>query len=613
VLSEQHLEDQQRAHSNKAANKTATAAAFAATGSTSANGDPRRFSRAVCNICGKKGHTADACFQNADATCERSKEIAPLNTALGRRVASEKRGANSKTRRSSRVPPRTTRSPTPATAPWAGSPEGADAAIAYATGVDDDAADDGFCYSAVGDHRTPTRTPHPPHMMRRRSDLTDFRPCGDSIAGIDGTVQRCQGMGTLEVLVQDRLDQTVALKIRNVRLVPRSNLSLLSASQLLADGYEIALRAPAHLKTPHAETLPLRTARGLFFLTARRTYAAAARARSETCTPADARAGKLGITPGPYDDTAGLAATFRAAHDAHSSTHVAALTTDAAATVMARRLHIGIKTMRRLPSFTADAPPSLAKVRTNPSTTTAATMKRLSHVESRYVESTPGRLFHMDICGPLPESKLGRFRYAMVLVDDSTRFKMGITLRSRDEAGTHIRRFISRFNSLASHSQGRISKVGTLLTDGAREFLSHAVQHLLDEHGVNKIEAPPEVHALNGVAERAILSIFTQVRARAKQRAQRLLGRGHVSQYRHPEPRDRRPPRSLQLLRRSYNSATAHNEHPTVGLPRLGADAGTHTLETRRQCTGGYQSRALGEATREFPHLDPATAPHSKH
>jgi hypothetical protein len=254
----------------------------------------------------------------------------------------------------------------------------------------------------------------------------------------------------------------VALKIRDVRLVPRSNLSLLSASQLLADGYQIALQAPAHHKTPHAETLPLRTARGLFFLTARRTYAATARARSETCTPADARAGELGITPGPYDDTAGLAATFRAAHDAHSSTHVAALTTEAAATVMARRLHVGIKTMRRLPSFTADAPPSLAKVRTNPSTTTAATMKRLSHVESRYVESTPGRLFHMDICGPLPESKLGRFRYAMVLVDDSTRFKMGIALRSRDEAGAHIRRFISRFNSsMASHSQGRFSKVGT--------------------------------------------------------------------------------------------------------------------------------------------------------
>ena len=131
-------------------------------------------------------------------------------------------------------------------------------------------------------------------------------------------------MGKLEILVQDRLDQTVALKIRNVRLVPRSNLSLLSASQLLADGYGIALQAPARLPTPQGATLPLRTARGLFFLAARRTYAAAARTQSSNCAPANTRTENLGVTPGPHDDTAGLAATFRAAHDAHSNTHVAA-------------------------------------------------------------------------------------------------------------------------------------------------------------------------------------------------------------------------------------------------------------------------------------------------
>ena len=89
---------------------------------------------------------------------------------------------------------------------------------------------------------------------------------------------------------------------------------------------------------------------------------------------------------------------------------------------------------------------------------------------------------------------------------------MGLALRTRDEAGAHIRSFLARFNSLAAHSQGPISKVGTLFTDGAREFLSHAVQHMLDENSVNKVEAPPEVHALNGVAERAILSIFSKVK-----------------------------------------------------------------------------------------------------
>ena len=207
MLSEQHLEDKQRAlSSNKAATKTATAAAFAAASSSAASGDPRRSQAPVCSICGKKFHTANACYQNADAPDVQARELAPLNTALGRRVASEKRGASSSNRRSnSRVPPRTTRGPTPATAPWAGSPEGADAAIAYATAIDDDAAKDGFCYSAVANRQTATHAPHPPHILNiavdsgatwhlhgRRGDLTDFRPCGDSIAGIDGFVQRCQ-------------------------------------------------------------------------------------------------------------------------------------------------------------------------------------------------------------------------------------------------------------------------------------------------------------------------------------------------------------------------------------------------------------------------------------
>ena len=528
VLSEQHLEDRQRAQSNRAATKTATAAAFVATHSA-ASSDPRRSHLPVCSICSIKGHTANACWRNADATDERAKASAPRSSALGRCVAADI-SSPANYRRRNRLLPRTATSASTA-APWTVSPEGADAAIAYATStIADDSAEDGLCYSAVGGKASPTPQPTSRviniavdsgvtwHLHGRRDDMSDIRACDDSIAGIDGAVQRCHGVGTLNIAVKNHVDETVQLQIRNVRLAPHANLSLLSASQLiLPDGFVIALQTPAQLKTPCGSTLPLRIARGLFFLDAR-TGSAASDTPSQTrlCKAADGHAEWTNIEP-PQDGKPGIVATFRAAHDAHASSHIAALTTDAAAAVMARRLHIGIKAVRRLPTFTTDAPPSLAKVRTNPSTTTAVTMRRLSHAETRYVESTPGRLFHMDICGPLPESKLGRFKYAMVLVDDSTRFNMGIAMRSRDEAGAHIRRFIVRFNSLAAHSQGRVSKVGTLLTDGAREFLSNAVQHLLDENGVNKIEAPPEVHALNGVAERAILSIFTRVRTHLEQ------------------------------------------------------------------------------------------------
>ena len=55
--------------------------------------------------------------------------------------------------------------------------------------------------------------------------------------------------------------------------------------------------------------------------------------------------------------------------------------------------------------------------------------------------------------------------------------------------------------------------VGTLHTDGAGEFTSGKFRDELAEETVHKTESSPEIHAMNGVAERAIRSIFAQVRA----------------------------------------------------------------------------------------------------
>ena len=90
---------------------------------------------------------------------------------------------------------------------------------------------------------------------------------------------------------------------------------------------------------------------------------------------------------------------------------------------MCCRLHLGVGRMRALPSITADAPSNLGKARasTSPFMVTANATKR-AHTESRYMESQSGRLIHLDIAGPLLESRIGRFRYLMLLIDDSTRF-----------------------------------------------------------------------------------------------------------------------------------------------------------------------------------------------
>ena len=182
VLSEHHLEDQQRAISNRSATKTATAAAFVAAHSA-AGSDPRRSHLPVCSVCGIRGHAANACWHNADAT-----ESAPRNSALGRRVAADKSKPTNHRRRN-RQPPRTTTS-APTTAPWTLSPEGADAAFAYATGtIADDTAEDGLCYSAVGLKKAsptpqPTSRAHTLKDRRQRNRVNQPRALREAARGI---------------------------------------------------------------------------------------------------------------------------------------------------------------------------------------------------------------------------------------------------------------------------------------------------------------------------------------------------------------------------------------------------------------------------------------------
>ena len=61
---------------------------------------------------------------------------------------------------------------------------------------------------------------------------------------------------------KNSLGQEHALSIKDVRLTPNANISLLSASQLMADqSFEDILAPPAHLITPCGAPLPLPIAR----------------------------------------------------------------------------------------------------------------------------------------------------------------------------------------------------------------------------------------------------------------------------------------------------------------------------------------------------------------
>ena len=170
--------------------------------------------------------------------------------------------------------------------------------------------------------------------------------------------------------------------------------------------------------------------------------------------------------------------------------------------------------MNLLPSLTSDAPANLsrAKVGACPSCVTANATHH-PHRASKYEESMPGRLIHADIAGPFVKSAVGHFEYLLVLVDDHSRFKFGLPLVKRSDAPAHIRSFIASFNSFASRTGSTVQPIGTLHTDGAGEFTSGKFRDELADLSVHKTESPAEIHALNGVAERAIKSIFAHVRS----------------------------------------------------------------------------------------------------
>ena len=305
-------------------------------------------------------------------------------------------------------------------------------------------------------------------------------------------------MGDLEISTLDEDGRETSVKLTDVRLAPDVDVALISVSQLIGANFEVMLGTPPHLRSPSGATLPLHMVNGLYLL-------------KGNATPSSARheATEIDVTH---------AVAFGSARDPHSTSHIKALPPDEAARHMCRRLHLGVGKMRALPTITADVPSNLGKARTStsPYMTTANATKR-SHVQARYKESQPGRLVHLDIAGPLLESRIGRFRYLMLLIDDSSRFRVAIPMRTREEASAKIRGFVSRFNALAGASGRRIARVGSLLSDGAKELVPKEVQEYIDDNGADKKESPPGVHALNKCAERGILAVFQIVRAQFEQ------------------------------------------------------------------------------------------------
>eukprot|EP00965_Chrysotila_dentata_P019084 636036-Pleurochrysis_carterae.AAC.1 len=140
---------------------------------------------------------------------------------------------------------------------------------------------------------------------------------------------------------------------------------------------------------------------------------------------------------------------FFAIHASRTHHHLSIMSPSTAMAHMHNRLHAGSNRLRNLPKITADAPPSLAHGHFEGcAACTEANATRYAHTTPLYKSSYPGRLVHADIAGPFVRTQHAGFQYLLVLVDDHTRFKSVLFLKTKGEAPALVRQFMASFTAL---------------------------------------------------------------------------------------------------------------------------------------------------------------------
>ena len=105
--------------------------------------------------------------------------------------------------------------------------------------------------------------------------------------------------------------------------------------------------------------------------------------------------------------------------------------------------------------------------------------------------------FFIDVTDPFHVTSLGGNRYAMLCVDNFTRFKFIRFLKHTSDAAKEPRELV------AEHIAPAGIKIGTVCTDAGGEF-EGGFQLLLKELGIKRDMTPPHTPQYNGVVERAL-------------------------------------------------------------------------------------------------------------
>ena len=108
----------------------------------------------------------------------------------------------------------------------------------------------------------------------------------------------------------------------------------------------------------------------------------------------------------------------------------------------------------------------------------------------------PNHLLHVDLFGPVNVPSLGRKKYALVIVDEYTRYTWVYFLAKKDETALNL---MDRVRLL---DRGPDNKVRIIRSDNGTEFRNSTMEEFCKERGVKQEFSAPSTPQQNGVVER---------------------------------------------------------------------------------------------------------------
>jgi hypothetical protein len=291
-------------------------------------------------------------------------------------------------------------------------------------------------------------------------DLHFVRPYSGKVIGINGESLDITAIGELWCTITDADGTKRDVVISEVKCIPKQAVKLLSVSQLIQKGFTFVFsniqQYAKHSDLPDTE-LKVKLVRGHYFFD------------------------NMSVTKVQYDyNMASLDPKLSLVH--RRLGHINMLDSEKYAEQFPNTTHA--QTCKCDICVLAKSTRASFKARTE-----------FQHYE-------PFELVYSDIIGPLDES-LGGSHYAMVLVDERSRYSWLLFMKYRSQAKDRLKEFL---DTTVREYQGNVKH---FRTDNAKEYISGHFNSILHKHSIKPEHSAPYTPEQNGVAERKLRTIVT--------------------------------------------------------------------------------------------------------